>query len=53
MNFDDSFSTNTNFKLAFDEFTNPAKQDHADTSVNLRMRYVDRTNTKIYTKFCP
>lgn len=48
-----SFTTGTNFKLAFDQFSNPAIQTLYANPINVRVTYFDRTNIKTYTANYP
>jgi hypothetical protein len=49
----DSFSANTNFKIAFDNFNNPPINTLILTPINMRISMYDRTGSTSYTSYFP
>lgn len=48
-----SQATGTNWKIAFDQFSNPAVQTLYMSPINVRITFNDRTNIKKYTSYFP
>lgn len=48
-----SMASGTNWKIAFDEFSNPAVQTLYMYPINVRITFSDRTNIKRYTSYFP
>ena len=46
-------STGTNWRLAFDGFSNPAVQTLYMFPINCRITFLDYTNLKVYTSYFP
>lgn len=45
--------TGTNWKIAFDEFSNPGVQTLYMYPINVRITFLDRTNIRKYTSYFP
>ena len=45
--------TGTNWKIAFDEFSNPGVQTLYMHPINVRITFLDRTNIRTYTSYFP
>lgn len=48
-----AWTSGTNFKLAFDNFNNPAVQTLFLVPINIIFRYIDRTNRRSYESYWP
>lgn len=48
-----SMTTGTNWKIAFDGFSNPAIQTLYMYPINVRISFIDQTNNKVYTSNFP
>lgn len=48
-----SWAINTNFKLAFDNFNNPALQTLFLTPIDITFRYLDKTSKLKYVSYWP